>query len=233
MKQLLKCAACLAIALAALPATAAPCPDDFDFVDFGITDANFQISHGGLILDLTHEDGQILDDAAQDCIPYVGQQGPLVDSAGKPVPLVGTLTLNGRLASENISMLKISQTMDVTAAQSIAQGSSLVYETHLRDRAFVVTRGEDFICVSIKGVFNGALSCEIPSLSQENAPAVVHCSAVSCVAPVLFTDTFVVTVLWESYGEGIASPSARGTWVSGIVTSALDLVQSAVVESVD
>ena len=152
MRQLLQFAVYFVVFLAALPAIAAPCPDDFDFVDFGIVDANFQISHGGLILDLAHEGGQILDDAVQDCIPYVGQQGPLLDSAGKPIPVVGILTLNGRLASENISMLEISRSMDKTIAQSVVRGSSIVHETHLARSEFIVTHGEDFICVSLKAV---------------------------------------------------------------------------------
>ena len=71
---------------------------------------------------------------------------------------------------------------------------------------FDVTSGENFTCASISVPFAGNISCEILSLSQENTPAVVNCSAILCVLPVALDDRLFITIRWDARLARVSRP---------------------------
>jgi len=207
-------------------AAAATCPDDFDYVDLGVMNDVRQLQHGGTMISVTRPGGISLLDGIQNCIPYVGDAQPRLDRNGKPLPLADSLRLSGATVSDNIQMLDVSSIHDISNIEMMTQGPAAGHFSAIGSGLVDVTLGENFTCASVGVPFAGNMTCEILSLSNENTPAVVHCSPILCVLPLALDDNLFVTVRWDAAGESLTSPLARGTWIEQMVADVVTSLRS-------
>lgn len=210
------------------PVAAAPCPDDFDYVDLGVMNELHQLQHGGIVISVTRPGGIRLIDGIQDCVPYVGDAQPRLDRNDGPIPLIHSLRLSGATVSDNIQMLDVSSIHDISNIEMMTQGPAAGHFSAIGSDRVDVTLGENFTCASVGVPFAGNMTCEILSLSQENTPAVVHCSPILCVLPLALDDSLFVTVRWDAAGESITSPFARGTWIEQMVADVVTSIRSSI-----
>ena len=210
------------------PVAAAPCPDDFDYVDLGVMNDLHQLQHRGIVISVIRPGGIRLIDGVQDCVPYVGDAQPRLDRNDKPIPLIHSLRLSGTTVSDNIEMLDVTAIHDMSSVEMTTQATAAAHFGSIGAGNVDIIAGENFTCATAGVPFAGNITCEILSLSQENTPAVVQCSAILCVLPLALDDSLFVTVRWDAAGESITSPFARGTWIEQVVADVVTSIRSSI-----
>lgn len=209
-----------------LPAFAGPCPADINYIDFGVTDENFQISHGGVLMRVHDKNGNKVMLAATDCLPRFSGDPVVEDEDGKPIPISSDVVVDGSLAYEGMTLLTVTSTPAQFGVDFRIRGDYVAYISRYDVRDIQTIVGDGFTCAVFHENFEGDVSCEVTSLSRENEPAILLCSPMDCNFTASLGDRLSVVAKWNSGGEGLESPIARATWASGVATDTINLLSS-------
>jgi len=160
-------------------ASAEKCPDFFRFVDFGIEAADGTFTRGGPIFRAEGFDGQALLIRDLTVCRIVRDLTP--DGRGNPIPVVASVNYNPEKTGMNLKELRL---MLLENPVSETERNAAEHRARLEDPNAHVTRGSNYLCVSLNG--SKRTSCQVTSPFGSNLALVVHCDPVGCRMPVLW-----------------------------------------------
>ncbi|WP_093010227.1 hypothetical protein [Roseivivax halotolerans] len=182
-------------------ASAAPCPDFYRFVDFGITTPEMIVRGGPTFRAEDFEETPLLLREETVCRDA---RDVAKDGRGNPIPITRSIAYDPSVLPTALEALRLAAVDDIAA---VTKGHAETHRTRLAPGEARITRGSDYLCAESPNA--AEISCQLRSPFGGNLPLVVYCNAESCVLPGFAVNERVIgSARWRTGGAGNAEAIA-------------------------